>query len=199
VTARRHAPAALANRDALLLALRRLLPARGTVLELGSGTGEHAVFLARHLPDLTFQPSDPDEAARASIAAWSEEAGLENLRPPLNLDLTLPTWWRQRADAVLCVNVLHLLPPAAQDALAAGAARVLPPGGALCVYGPFRQAGRPAPARIEDLDRRLRATNPVFGVRDAEALERAGRLAGLAPSGRVGMPEGDLLVVLRPA
>jgi tRNA G46 methylase TrmB len=81
VTAKRHAPAALANRDALLLALRGLLPARGTVLELGSGTGEHAVWLARHLPGLTFRPSDPDEAARASIAAWSEEAGLENLRP----------------------------------------------------------------------------------------------------------------------
>ncbi len=199
MTAKRHAPAALANRDALLLALRGLLPARGTVLELGSGTGEHAVWLARHLPGLTFRPSDPDEAARASIAAWSEEAGLENLRPPLNLDLTLATWWGQRADAILCVNVLHLLPPAALDALAAGAARVLPPRGTLCVCGPFRQAGAPAPARLEDLDRRLRATNPVSGVRDAEALERAGRLAGLAPAGRVEMPEGDLLVVLRRA
>jgi SAM-dependent methyltransferase len=199
VTGKRHAPAALANREALLTALRRLLPARGTVLELGSGTGEHAVWLARHLPALAFQPSDPDEAARASIVAWSEEAGLPNLRSPLNLDLTLSTWWGQKADAVLCVNVLHLLPPTALDALAGGAARVLPPEGVLCACGPFRQVGAPAPARLEDLDRRLRAKSPALGVPAAEALERAGRLAGLAPAGRVEMGEGDLLVALRPA
>ena len=199
MSGKRHAPAALANRDALLAALRPFLPAAGTVLELGSGTGEHAVFLARHLPHLAFQPSDPDPAARDSIAAWSAEAGLPNLLPPLNLDLLLPTWWRRRAEAILCVNVLHLLPPAAGEALAAGAARVLPPGGALCVLGSFRQAGVPPPARLEDLEARLRAVSPALRVPSAEALERAGRLAGLAPAARVEMGEGDLLLVLRAA
>lgn len=197
MSGKRHAPAALANREALLAALRRLLPARGAVLELGSGTGQHAVWLARHLPGLDFQPSDPDQEARASIAAWAEEAGLPNLRPPLNLDLTLGTWWGQRADAILCVNVLHLLPPSALEALAAGAARVLPPGGVLCACGPFRQAGAPAPARLEDLERRLRAAGPALSVPAAEALERAGRLLGLTPAARVEMGEGDLLVALR--
>ncbi len=199
MSGKRHAPAALANRDALLSALRPFLPGAGSVLELGSGTGEHAVFLARHLPHLAFQPSDPDEAARASIAAWSAQAGLPNLRPPLNLDLTLTTWWRQRAEVILCVNVLHLLPATAAEALVAGAARVLPPGGALCVCGPFRQAGLVAPPRLEDLERRLRAAVPGLAVPSAEALERAGRLAGLAPAARVSMGEGDLLLAMRPA
>ncbi len=177
-----------------------MLPQRGTLLELGSGTGEHAVFLARALPSLVVQPSDPDEEARASIAAWVQEAGLSNLRAPLNLDLTLSTWWGQRADAVLCVNVLHLLPATAMERLAAGAACALPPGGPLCVAGPFRQAGVDVPPRIADLERRLRAAHPALGVRDAEALERAGRMAGLVPAGRSGLPpEGDLLLVLRRA
>ncbi|HEU4385345.1 MAG TPA: DUF938 domain-containing protein [Anaeromyxobacteraceae bacterium] len=199
MSGKRHAPAALANRDALLAGLRPFLPAAGTLLELGSGTGEHAVFLARRLPHLAFQPSDPDQEARDSIAARSAEAGLGNLLPPLNLDLRLSTWWRQRAEAILCVNVLHLLPPSAAEALAAGAARVLPPGGALCVFGPFRQAGVHAPARLEDLEARLRAASPALGVPSAEGLERAGRLAGLAAAARVEMGDGDLLVVLRMA
>ena len=192
---KRHAPAALANRDALLAALRPFLPASGTLLELGSGTGEHAIFLARQLPHLVIQPSDPEEEARQSIAAWAGEAGLGNLRPPLNLDLGLSTWWRQRAEAVLCVNVLHLLPPAAGEALAAGAARVLPTGGPLCVLGPFRRAGMPAPPRLQALERRLRPAG--LPVPAAEALERAGRLAGLEPAARVEVGEGDLLLVLR--
>ncbi|HYQ81082.1 MAG TPA: DUF938 domain-containing protein [Anaeromyxobacteraceae bacterium] len=199
MSGKRHAPAALANRDALLSALRPFLPEAGTVLELGSGTGEHAVFLARHLPHLAVQPSDPDPEARESIAAWSGEAGLPNLRPPLNLDLGLSTWWRQRAEAVLCVNVLHLLPPGAGEALVAGAARVLPPGGPLCVYGPFRQAGVAAPPRLEALERQLRAAGPHLSVPAAEALERAGRLAGLEPAARVDLGQGDLLLVLRHA
>jgi len=194
---KRTARAALANRDALLEVLRRVLPAGGTVLELGSGTGEHAVHLARHLPRLVWQPSDPDPQARDSIAAWAAEARLPNLRPPLHLDLEVTTWWRQRADALLCANVLHVAPPEAQEWLLAGAERVLPPGGPLLVLGPFHAGGGPMTASLADLDRRLRATSPSLGVRDADELERAAAAHGLAPVERVPMPGGDLLLVLR--
>jgi SAM-dependent methyltransferase len=194
---KRTARAALANRDALLEVLRRVLPPRGTVLELGSGTGEHAVHLARHLPQLDWQPSDPDPEARASIAAWAAEARLPNLRPPLHLDLEVATWWRQRAEALLCASVLHVAPPEAQEGLLAGAERVLPPEGPLVVLGPFHAGGGPMPERLADLDRRLRATDPRLGVRDADALERAAAAHGLASVERVPMPGGDLLLVLR--
>lgn len=193
----RTARAALANRDALLEALRRVLPARGTVLELGSGTGEHAVHLARHLPHLDWQPSDPDPAARESIAAWAAEARLPNLRPPLHLDLLVATWWRQQADAILCANVLHVAPPEAQEGLLAGAERVLPMAGPLAILGPFRAGAGSMPSGLADLDRRLRNGDPRLGVRDADGLTRAAAAHGLAPAERVPMPGGDLLLVLR--
>jgi SAM-dependent methyltransferase len=194
---KRTARAALGNRDALLEVLRRVLPPRGTVLELGSGTGEHAVHLARHLPNLVWQPSDPDPEARESIEAWAAEARLPNLRPPLHLDLQVATWWGQRADALLCVNVLHLAPPEAQEGLLAGAERVLPVAGPLVVLGPFRSGVGPLPGRLADLDRRLHAVDPRLGVRDADDLLRGAASHGLEPVERAPMPGGDLLLVLR--
>jgi SAM-dependent methyltransferase len=194
---RRTARAALANRDALLEILRRLLPPRGTVLELGSGTGEHAVHFARHLPHLAWQPSDPDPEARASIEAWAAEARLPNLRPSLHLDLRVATWWGQQADALLCVNVLHLAPPEAQEGLLAGAERVLPVAGPLVVVGPFRSGAGPLTGRLADLDRRLRAVDGRLGVRDADDLSRAAVSHGLEPADRVPMPGGDLLLAFR--
>lgn len=198
IPVKRTAPAALRNRAPLAAALRAILPAAGRVLELGSGTGEHAVFLAAAFPALEWQPSDPDPEARASIEAWSAEARLPNLRPPLDLDLRLPTWRRQRADALLCVNVLHAAPPECLDALCAGAAAVLPRGGPLAVYGPFSRRGAPLAGRLARLDATLRAADPGLGVRELEALLEAGRRHGLAPAGELEMPEeGDLLAVLQ--
>ena len=195
---KRTSRAALANRDAIARALQGVLPPAGKVLELGSGTGEHAVFLAGAFPALEWQPSDPDPAARASIAAWAEEAALPNLRPPLGWDLLLPSWRLLRVDAVLCVNVLHVTPAAAAEALCAGAARVLPRGGPLVVAGPFTGRGAPPGERLARIDAALRAHDPALGVPALEVLlETAGR-HGLALARDVPLPEeGDRLLVLR--
>lgn len=195
---KRTARAALANRDALAAALRPLLPPAGRVLELGSGTGEHAIFLAAAFPALEWQPSDPDPEARASIAAWSADARLPNLLPPLAYDLRTERWHHRPANAVLCVNVLHVTPPECVDALCRGSARVLPAGGTLAVYGPFARRGTALAGRLARLEATLRAADPALGLREVEALAEAGRRHGLALEGEVPMPEeGDLLLVLR--
>jgi SAM-dependent methyltransferase len=195
---KRTAAAALRNREAIAAALRDVLPARGRVLEIGSGTGEHAVFLAAAFPGLEWQPSDPDPAARASIAAWSAEARLPNLLPPLAYDLRVETWQRRAADAVLCVNVLHAASPECVDALCRGAARVLAGGGPLAVYGAFRRRGATLEGRLARVDAKLRAADASLGVREVEALLEAARRHGLRLDREVGMPEeGDLLLVLR--
>jgi SAM-dependent methyltransferase len=195
---KRTAAAALRNREVIAEALRGVLPARGRVLEIGSGTGEHAVFLAAAFPALEWQPSDPDPEARASIAAWSAEARLPNLLPPLAWDLRLEGWQRRAADALLCINVLHAAAPECVDALCRGAARVLPPGGPLAVYGPFTRRGAPPGPRLARVDAKLRAADPSLGVREVEALAEAARRHGLSPERELAMPEeGDLLVILR--
>jgi SAM-dependent methyltransferase len=195
---KRTAAAALRNREPLAAALREVLPAQGRVLELGSGTGEHAVFLAGVFPALSWQPSDPDPEARASITAWAAEARLPNLLPPLHFDVRVDLWQSRPADAVLCVNVLHAAPPECLEALCRGAARVLPPSGPLAVYGPFGRRGRPLAGRLARLDAELRAVDGTLGVREVEALAEAGARHGLALEREVAMPEeGDVLIVLR--
>jgi SAM-dependent methyltransferase len=170
------------------------------VLELGSGTGEHALFLARAFPALTFQPSDPDPVARASIEAWSREARLPNLLPPLDYDLRVEAWQHRPADALLCVNVLHVAPPQCLEALCRGAARVLPAGGPLAVAGPFARGAGPLEGRLARLDATLRAADPSLGVRRVETLADAARRHGLALERELALPEeGDLLIVLRRA
>jgi SAM-dependent methyltransferase len=140
--AQQSAPAALRNRTAILDVISPHLPPGGLVLELASGTGEHALFFAGARPDVTFQPTDCDVSARASIDAYAEEAGLANLRPALFLDATQPeTWPVERADGVLCINMIHIAPWAATVGLIAGAARVLPVGGKLVLYGPYLRDG----------------------------------------------------------
>jgi SAM-dependent methyltransferase len=195
---KRTARLALRNRELLLEALAALRPADGgLLLELGSGTGEHAVALARAFPGLAVQPSDPDPEARASIAAWAAEAGWPNLRQPLDLDLLAPAWTRRRADLLLCVNVLHVAPPAAGAALLAGAALVLPPGGRLLVYGPFAREATLA-GRLARFDAELRAHDPSLGVRPLPPLLAAAEAAGLRPElVRDGVEPGDVLLVLR--
>jgi len=152
---RRHSQAAARNREAILAALARRLPRPATVLEIGSGTGEHAIFFAARLPWITWRPSDPDPASLASIDAWAEEAGLSNVLPPLRLDLLARAWRGQRCDALVAVNVLHVAPPGAAEALLEGAGEVLPRGGRLFVAGPFGDeelAGLVADAGRHDLE-----------------------------------------------
>jgi SAM-dependent methyltransferase len=196
--ARRHAPATARNRDAILAALRRHLPARGLVLEVASGTGEHVAYFAAALPDLAFQPSDPDPDARASVDAWG--AGLPNLRPALALDATAPDWERAAggaADAVLCVNMVHIAPWAATEGLARGAARLLPAGGVLCLYGPFKRGGRHTAPSNAAFDADLRASDPAWGVRDLEAVAAEAASRGFEAPAVEQMPANNLFVAFR--
>jgi SAM-dependent methyltransferase len=196
---KRTSAAAVTNRAPLAAALARVLPPRGRVLELGSGTGEHALHLARAFPALVFQPSDPDPEARASISAWAREAALPNLLPPLDYDLRVGSWHGVPADAVLCVNVLHVAPAECVEALWRGAATVLGAGDPIVVGGPFSRGGRLA-GRLARFDAELRAADPRLGVRELEALEASARRHGFAPEVELPLPaQGDLLLVLRRA
>lgn len=139
--AKRHAPATARNRDAILAILQDALPTSGLVLEIASGTGEHIVDFAGHFPALTWQPSDYDRLGLASIAAWSAEAGHPNLRQPVQLDASADDWPIDQADAILCINMVHISPWAATQGLMAGAGRIVPPGGLLYLYGPYLRDG----------------------------------------------------------
>ena len=193
----RHAPATARNRDPLTDALTdALLPASGLVLEVASGTGEHAVHFARRFPELEWQPTDADPDALESIAAWRQARPAPNLRPPLALDVREP-WPVERADAVLAVNLLHISPWAATEDLVAGAARVLPAGGPLIVYGPFwREGVEPAASNLA-FDESLRARDAGWGVRRLEEVSAAAERVGLTLASVTEMPANNLLVCWR--
>jgi SAM-dependent methyltransferase len=195
--ARRFAPAVARNKDAITEALARHLPATGLVLEIASGSGEHALHFAAHFPALSFQPTDPDAAALASIAAWRAEAQPANLLPPLALDVMADTWPAQKADAVLCINMIHIAPWEATAALIRGAVRVLSRGGILFLYGPFKRHGhRTAPSNAE-FDASLRAQDARWGVRDLEAVAKIASAVGFAAPVVEAMPANNLSVIFR--
>ena len=196
---RQHAPAAARNRDPILAVLREVLPRAGTVLEIASGSGEHILHFAQALPDLTFQPSDPNPEARQSIAAWAAESGLANLRPPLALDAAAPPWPIAAADAVLCINMVHISPWAATEGLMRAAAAILPPGAPLYLYGPYRRAGVPTAPSNEDFDRSLRSRDPAWGLRDLETVAALAAAAGFSGPAVTEMPANNLSVVFRRA
>ena len=191
-------PAAVRNRDPILEVLRRHLPAEGLVLELAAGTGEHAAYFARALPGLTWQPTDPDPQALLSMAAWREAAGLSNLLPPVRLDATR-SWPVEHADAVVCINMVHISPWAATEGLMAGAARVLPASGVLLLYGPYREIDVPTAPSNEAFDASLKARDSAWGLRDREAVEALARAHGLERIERVEMPANNLSLVFRKA
>lgn len=190
---RREAPAVARNRDAIRGVLRGILPPRGLVLEAASGSGEHVLHFAPAFPALTFQPSDPDADARASIDAWC--AGVANIRPALALDAAAAEWPIDQADAVLCINMIHIAPWAACLGLLRGAARVLPAGAPLVLYGPFRRAGVPTAPSNEAFDADLRARDPRWGLRDLEAVAAAAE--GFDPPEVTAMPANNLTVAFR--
>jgi SAM-dependent methyltransferase len=163
--------AAERNARPIIEVLRRRLPGdAATVLEIASGTGQHAVHCARALPGLQWQPSDVSADALASIGAWRQAAGLTNLRAPLELDVRHEPWPIDHAHAIVCINLLHIAPWDVAPGLAAGAARRLPPGGELLIYGPFRIGGRHTADSNARFDERLRATDPRWGLRDLERV-----------------------------
>lgn len=177
------------------MALAALLPAQGLVLEVASGSGEHCAWLAPRFPALDWQPSDPDAAALASIAAWCE--GQANVRPPLMLDAAATDWPVTGADAIFCANMVHIAPWAAALGLMAGAGRVLAPGAPLILYGPFRRAGVATAPSNEAFDQSLRARDPAWGLRALEDVDAVAAVQGLALEQVIDMPANNLMVVWR--
>ena len=194
---KRHAPAVERNRAPIAAVLAEELPAEGLVLEVASGTGEHAVHFARAFPHLAWQPSDPDPEALESIAAWRAEEGLANVREPVLLDAAAARWPVSAADAVLCINMIHISPVAATEGLLAGAAALLAPGAPLIVYGPYFEKGvETAPSNLE-FDAWLKRRDPGFGLRSAEWLDRLAAGHGFARTRRAAMPANNLTLVYR--
>jgi len=185
------------NREPILAVLRRVLPPQGFVLEIASGSGEHAVYLAKALPSLTWQPTDPDDEALASIAAHRADAAAPNLLPPLSLDVTAQTWPVAYADAIVCCNMIHIAPWAACEGLIAGAARVLPAGGILYLYGPYKVGGRHTAPSNAAFDADLRARNPAWGIRDLGDVTALAESHGLIRTETVEMPANNLSVIFR--
>ncbi len=197
VSGAQSAPAVARNRDPILAVLRRVLPARGTVLEIASGTGEHAVHFAAALPGLTWQPTDRDAVALRSIEARRVQEKLPNLLAPLQLDVASQSWPLDRADAVVCINMIHISPWRAAESLFAGAARVLRPDGVLFLYGPYKEGGRHTAPSNDAFDADLRARNPEWGVRDLDDVGALAAKHGLDLVERVAMPANNLSVVFR--
>ncbi len=193
--ARRYSPSTARNRGPILDVLRRVLPQKGLIFEVASGAGEHAVHFARRLPGLTWQPSDPDAEARASIAAWIDAEGLPNIRPPLAFDVTSDAWPVDRADGVTCINMIHIAPWQAAEALLRGAANILSDGGVLYLYGPYKRNGRHTAPSNEAFDLDLRRRNPAWGVRDLDEVERTASTHGLRLREIIEMPANNLSVV----
>jgi SAM-dependent methyltransferase len=192
---RLFAPATQRNRDAILDVLKTVLPPAGLVLEIASGSGEHCLHFAAALPALTFQPSDPSAEALASIAAWTR--GAANIRPPLRLDVQGPAWPVVHAEAVLCINMIHIAPWAATKALLDGAARLLPAGAPLCLYGPFIRPGHALEPGNAAFDASLRERNPEWGLRDLGEVAALATDAGFAEPQVIAMPANNLSVVFR--
>ncbi|MBZ5875484.1 MULTISPECIES: DUF938 domain-containing protein [Chromohalobacter] len=191
-------PAAKRNREPILALLREVLPATGRVLEIASGSGEHAVHFATHLPALVWQPSDPSAQARGSIDAWRRHAGLTNLESPLALDVTGS--WPDAADevsAMVCINMLHISPWAATQALLREAGRRLPAAGVLVVYGPFMRHGEHTAASNAAFDTDLRRRDPAWGIRSLEDVAAEAEAHGLDLQRVDELPANNLGVVFR--
>ena len=195
--ARETAPSPERNKQPILEVLARVLPPRGLVLEIGSGTGQHVAHFAKALPALVFQPSEMDVERHASIEAWAAADNLSNVKPPLAIDVTKRPWPVFAADAVVCINVIHISPWEATLALMAGAGRILRAGGVLVTYGPDLRSGAHTSQSNEAFDASLRASNPLWGVRDIGKVAEAAGHEGLALEEVVPMPANNFTLVWR--
>jgi hypothetical protein len=211
--ARQYAPATQRNRQPILEVLGAVLPLTGTVLEVSSGTGEHAIFFAPRLHPRKWIPSDPNPVARASIAAWRKHYPAENLYPPLALDVCAPIWLveqhelpeslpeidfrREPIVALVNINMIHIAPESACLGLMAGAKRILPSGGILYLYGPFKQGGKHTAPSNAAFDQSLRAQNPEWGIRDLDEVVAAAQAQHLSLVKTVAMPANNLSVIFQ--
>ena len=185
------------TRDPILAVLRRFLPDQGTVLEIASGTGEHAAYFATHLPHLTWQPTDTDPDALASIAAHRATANAPNLRAPIEIDVTAPVWPVTRADAVVSINMIHISPWSAAQGLMTGAAKLLAASGVLYLYGPFKENGVHTAPSNAAFDASLKARDPRWGVRDVGDVRALADSHGFDFVERIAMPANNLSLVFR--
>ncbi|AKM07338.1 DUF938 domain-containing protein [Pelagerythrobacter marensis] len=192
---KRRAPATARNSAPIAAVLHNELPASGTVLEIASGSGEHALFFSDRFPDLTWQPSDPDPDALASIAAWRDEQGPANLRPPLQLDASAPDWSVKRADALLCINMIHISAWEASVGLFRGGSSVLARGAPLILYGPYLEDDiETAPSNLA-FDRSLKERNPAWGLRNVSQIDGVAADWGFERTGRHEMPANNLMLI----
>lgn len=194
---KRHAPATVRNRDVIADLLAELLPKSGTILEVASGTGEHIVHFAHRFPQLVWQPSDYSDASLPSITAWVAEAGVTNVRPAVQLDASSPDWPVPQADAILCINMIHIAPWAATMGLMAGAGRLLQVGAPLYLYGPYlRDEVDTAPSNLA-FDQSLKERDPDWGLRDLSAVTVLAAGHGLHLDRVIEMPANNLSVLFR--
>ena len=193
---RQRSPSVARNREPILAVLQRVLPPEARVLELASGTGEHAVFFAGAMPGVSWQTSDPDLGARASIAAWIEAEGVANVLAPHAIDVSAADWGVDGPfDALVAINMIHISPWEATLGLMAGAGRLLRPGGVLFTYGAYKRGGAHTAPSNEAFDQWLKQRDPRFGVRDLEAVEAAAQAQGLALREIIEMPANNLMLV----
>ncbi|WP_420471739.1 DUF938 domain-containing protein [Brevundimonas sp. FT23042] len=194
-----NSAASVRNAGPILEVLKAHLPARGRVLEIAGGSGQHAVAFAGALPGLDWTPSDPSAEARASMAAWAGQAKLPNLNPPMALDMLDEAGWPTGVfEAMVCINMIHISPWAATEGLMRLAGRsLLRPGGLLVLYGPYREAEIDLAPSNADFDLSLQRRNPDWGLRDREAVTAEGKTAGLALTRRVEMPANNIMLLFR--
>ena len=189
------APSAERNKEPIADVLSRVLPARGTVLEIASGTGQHVAHFAKAFPALTFQPAEMEAARHASIEAWVREQGLANVRAPLAFDVMALPWPVDEADAIVCINMIHISPWEATLALMKGAGALLPPGGVLVTYGPYKRNGAHTAPSNEEVDASLRSRDARWGIRDIEEVGAAAAREGLDLGEVVPMPANNFTLV----
>ena len=188
-------PSAERNKEPILGVLARVLPRRGQVLEIASGTGQHVVHFAKALPGLTWQPSDPDPELRESIVLRLREEQRPNVNLPIDLDVARLPWPLQTADAVVAINMIHVAPWSATPALFEGARALLSAGQVLFLYGPYRRLGHHTSESNARFDLDLRAQDPEWGLRDLEAVSDVAAGAGFVLAETVGMPANNFSLV----
>lgn len=197
--AKRYAPATQRNREPILEVLQKYLPPQGNILEIASGTGEHAAFFASQFPDCQWYPSDRDAELRASIIAWSKECPADNLHPPLEIDASTDNWSIETTDitinAIVNINMIHISPYSACEGLMAGAERILPTDGILYLYGPYKREGKHTSSSNEAFDKSLRDRNSQWGVRQLENVIAVAEANNLALKQVIAMPANNLSVV----
>ena len=195
--AKRLSEACERNKEPILEVLKDVFPAQGLVLEIASGTGQHAIHFATNLPNITWQPSDMDPELRKSVEAWQAESNLQNLKTPVHLDVTSENWPVEMADAMMCANMIHIAPWEACIGLLDGAGRILPEGGILCMYGPYKVGGKHTAPSNEAFDQSLRARNASWGIRNLDDVALEARRRGLHLIKTVKMPSNNFCVIYK--